>query len=79
MNLNHRVKKLENKSIPGDGFIVIELKLDETNEQALKRYCSENGITAGELDHPESLTVFLRPRLTKEEWLERCVPQEYKT
>ena len=70
MNLSKRIENLENKSIPGNGLTVIELKKGETDEQAQKRYCSENGITSGELDHPESLTVFLRARLTKEEWLE---------
>ena len=78
MNLNKRIECLGNKSFQGKGLTVIKLKLDETKEQALERYCSENGVTAGKLDHPESITVYLRAQLAKEEWLERCVPQEYK-
>ena len=60
MNLNKRVENLENKLRPGNGVTVISLEKGETNEKALKRYCVEEGITAEELDHPESLTVFLR-------------------
>ena len=60
MNLNKRVEILENKFRPGNGVTAIRLGKDESNEQELKRYCSENGISAGELNHPESLTVFLR-------------------
>ena len=60
MNLSKRVENLENKSTPGKSFTVIKLKIDETNEQALKRHCAENGIDAERLEHPESLTVLLR-------------------
>ena len=60
MNLNRRVEKLENKLRPGNGVIAIRLGKDESSEQALNRYCSENNITAGELDHHNSLKVFLR-------------------
>ena len=60
MNLKGRVKKLEIKSMPGNGVTVISLEKGETNEQALKRYSAENGINAERLDHPDSLNIFLR-------------------
>ena len=60
MNLNKRIETLEKKSRPGNGVTAIRLKKGETNEQALKRYCAENGIDAERLEHPDSLNIFLR-------------------
>ena len=70
MNLNKRIQNLENKSNPGTGLIIIPLKKGETKEQALERYCDENGVTKEELDRRGSKVDFLRARITKEEWLE---------
>jgi hypothetical protein len=71
VNLSKRIESLENKSTPGNRFTVIQLKKGETKEQALKRYCSENDVTAEELEHPEAITNFLRAQETKEEYMER--------
>ena len=60
MNLNHRIKKFENKFRPGNGVTVIELEKGETNEQATQRYCAENDITPEELNIQSELTGFLR-------------------
>ena len=63
MNLNHRVKKLEDKLRPGNGVYAIELRLGEgeTEDQAIQRYCAGKGITVEELDNrgPDSQLIFL--------------------
>ena len=63
MNLNHRVKKLEDKLRPGNGVYAIELRLGEgeTEDQAKQRYCSEKGIPVEDLDNlgPDSMVIFL--------------------
>ena len=60
MNLNKRIETLEMKCQLGNGVTVISLEKGETNDQAQKRYCAANGIDAERLDHPDSLTIFLR-------------------
>ena len=61
MNLKGRIEKLENKFLPGKGVHVIELGKRGPEEQAIQRYCAENGITIEDLDNrgPESLIIFL--------------------
>ena len=75
MNLNRRIESLENKSTLEPGLIIIPLEKGKTKEQALKRYCDENGVTKEELDRQGSTVDFLRARETKEEWLERMSPR----
>jgi len=58
MNLNKRLKKLENKS-PNESSIlhVMFLADDESNEVAAKRYCCENDFDIGKLNH----VIYMRP------------------
>ena len=59
MNLNHRVKKLEDKHQPGNGVTAIELEKGETEDQAKQRYCAANGISVDKLEAQSKLIVFL--------------------
>ena len=61
MNLNNRVKKLEDKLNPRSGLHIIFLKENDSHEEANKQYCAENGINIGQLDSqgPDSLVIYV--------------------
>ena len=76
MNLKGRIENLENKFLPRKGVHVIELEEGETEEQAIQRYCAENGITVEDLDNrgPESLIIFLNTFKVKKQTLRKLRP-----
>ncbi len=59
MNLNRRVGKLENKLLPGNGVTAIELEKDESEDQAVQRYCAAEGISVDKLNAQSKMIVFL--------------------
>ena len=58
MNLNRRLKTLENKSPNESSMLhVISLADDESKEDAAKRYCGERNFNVEKLNH----VIYMRP------------------